>query len=191
MWQIIGTLNLAYPTTKYETTEQMIDLWIGLLGHYEIETLKLAVLQTISKSKFPPTIADINDGMRSLLGAGLPTAGEAWAMADDAKDYRTFDDYSACDHHVPEIVARAVQQLGGWEILLTNGKRDFIRGQFMDIYEGLRAQKIESSIASPEFHKAAKQILSPERKAITGENGKSKLGNSEVAELAAGWKVKQ
>ena len=78
--QLIALINSNYPANKYEPTEMMVDMWLATLGHYNMETLKLAVFRTISTCKFPPTVSDINNALKELFLIGLPSSGEAWEL---------------------------------------------------------------------------------------------------------------
>jgi len=70
----------------------MVNTWHGSLGHYDLDTLKLAAHRTIATCKFPPTVADINNALKELVLLGLPTAGEAWeTLQRELHDPKTED----------------------------------------------------------------------------------------------------
>lgn len=68
--KILAVLRVAYPNSYRGLDEDMASamagLWTSQFANMPYSVVSLAVERLISKSTFPPTIAEINDELRSL-----------------------------------------------------------------------------------------------------------------------------
>jgi len=96
VFKTILLINANYPNNKYEASKMMVDTWESCLGHYDYDTLLLAVQRTIATCKYPPTIANINEAVKELVLLGIPLAGEAWeTLRREVKEGNEVDCYVA------------------------------------------------------------------------------------------------
>lgn len=131
---IMSLLNQAYPDAKYETNDTLIDLWVSILGRYELSVLKAATVKLISESSFAPKIADIVKQIRSLLSLGQPTAAEAWGIvAQSLREYGYYEQQKGRDCLLP-MIRRVVDQIG-YRNLCECEQVEIIRAQFMRMYD--------------------------------------------------------
>lgn len=166
--QLIALINTAFPNNKYQVTEQMVDMWYAMLGHYDLSTLKVALYKTLETCKFPPAIADIRAALRALVEQGLESAGEAWAAVDDAIDYSWCGNYEKCEKHVRPLVSEAVRLMGGWEAIEAGrGNKEVLRGQFTRIYNEARERAINTKLSAPVLLEAGNMLAGQvEREAV-------------------------
>lgn len=193
--QVIGILeliNVNYPTNRYQMTDALIDTWHACLGHYDLEAITAAVYKTISKSKFPPQIADINAEMKGLLIMGLPSEGEAWELAKDAVDFCGLSRYENGERRLGDnpLVLKAVNQLGGLEAIDNAEKMDVVRGQFMRIYRDLKERTVENSLSSVQIRQAAQIMGQSAQASIEGEKAQDEGANEQALTLARKWRTK-
>nr|DAR02871.1 MAG TPA: replisome organizer [Caudoviricetes sp.] len=68
--KILAVLRVAYPNSYRGLDEDMASamagLWTSQFANMPYSVVSLAVERLISKSTFPPTIAEVNDELRSL-----------------------------------------------------------------------------------------------------------------------------
>lgn len=97
--KILAVLRVAYPNSYRGLDEDMASamagLWTSQFANMPYSVVSLAVERLISKSTFPPTIAEVNDELRSLwaeatalLGMHKQSFGE-WGMPEQRLDEST------------------------------------------------------------------------------------------------------
>lgn len=165
--EIIGVmrlLNQAYQS-KQEITDELIDLWVAILGQHECNVLKAACIKLISENKFAPTIADINEQVKKLAMLTQPTAAEAWGLVRQSiKDYGYYE-VSKGMECLPALVRHVVGLIGYTEICQSD-KPGVVRRQFMDMYEQTLTREVEQRFLPAGVSEVAKQLAGKAVKAL-------------------------
>jgi hypothetical protein len=131
---IMLLLNEAYPDSKYTLNKTLIDLWVAILGPYEVPVLKAATVKLIAESSFVPKVADIVKQVKSLVSLGQPTAAEAWGIvAQSLREYGYYEQQKGRDCLPPMI--RKVVDMIGYRNLCECDELGVMRGQFRKMYE--------------------------------------------------------
>lgn len=77
--KILAVLRVAYPNSYRGLDEDMASamagLWTSQFANMPYSVVSLAVERLISKSTFPPTIAEVNDELRSLWAEATTLLG--------------------------------------------------------------------------------------------------------------------
>ena len=170
--QLLNLINEAFPNNKYRITDSLVNLWEACLGHYDMVALETATYQVLARSKFPPTIADINNELKALISAGLPSEGEAWEQVDYAKDLGRikypYKDWTLADKYVAPIVRKAVELMGGWEAVDRSNNLDIFRSQFVKFYRELKDRTIDDQMMAPAMRDRVKQLGHEAQRSLTG-----------------------
>lgn len=113
--------------------EDTVLLWESMLGDMPYEIGQAAVKAHMSRSPFPPTIADIREAARSLTENYL-SAMESWQMVVDA--IRRFGYYNEdkAMASLPPDVADMVRRFS-WRELCLSEQPDVLRGQWRMAWE--------------------------------------------------------
>ena len=89
--KILAVLRVAYPNSYRGLDEDMASamagLWTSQFANMPYSVVSLAVERLISKSTFPPTIAEVNDELRSLWAEattllGMHEQSYEWGMLE-------------------------------------------------------------------------------------------------------------
>jgi hypothetical protein len=132
---LIATLKAAYTRMEIPDLDGMIALWTKMLGDLDAGALVLAVEKHIASSPFPPTIADLR---KLVVTAVLPAPAEvAWSEIQRALERAN---RSIVPTWSSELVARVVDDLGGWSRLcdIPTDQLHFERQAFIRHYSTIR-----------------------------------------------------
>ena len=96
--KILAVLRVAYPNSyrglDEDTASAMAGLWTSQFANMPYLVVSLAVERLISKSTFPPTIAEVNNELRSLWAEAttlldMHEQGYEWGMLEQRLDEST------------------------------------------------------------------------------------------------------
>lgn len=122
---------MAYPNfDKFKDDEHVkgvVNMWATMFSEDDPGLVGLAVKKHISTSKWPPSVAEIREIMLEMQRPDLIPPDLAWAAVEDLMT--TQGEYNHGDLHrqLPEMVARAVENCGGYSALF-HMRRDMYRG---------------------------------------------------------------
>lgn len=122
----------TYPNQKHVPFEQ----FVTVLGSLPAEGVRAAAREYLCNgNEFFPTPGQIYQLAHSLddRAAGRPTPGEAWDLA--LAEVRRVGYYG--EPELPELVARAVDALGGWRYLCHSENLVADRAHYLKIYTQL------------------------------------------------------
>ncbi len=141
---IMTILHTAYPRYYANTTDEekraALNLWSTMFADYEYNIIAAAVKAVIATSKFPPTIADINEKLRLLTSPQGMSETEAWSKVRKAisngyynsrEEFEKLPDECKAIVHVPEQL-KAWAQIPEDElntVVASNFMRDFRNGE--------------------------------------------------------------
>lgn len=131
---IVSAIKTAYPASQILDSEQAIELWYKMLADLDYKACQMAVLEIISTSKFPPSIAEIREKCSQLIAPPIKDWSEAWedVIRSIGKYgmYQTQEALSSFD----ELTRKCVNRIGYVNICMSeNIAAD--RANFRMIYE--------------------------------------------------------
>ncbi len=111
-----------------------VELWSTMLGDIPFEVVQAAVKMHLSKSVFPPTVADIRQAAADIMNPSYLTAIEAWDAISRA--IRKFGYYREIDGlaSLPEEVRQMTERFS-WRELCLSENIDTLRAQFRMAWE--------------------------------------------------------
>lgn len=114
--------------------EDVVTLWEMMLGDMEVEIAKKAIQVHLSRSVYPPTVADIKDAAEKVSGPRTLDAIEAWDMIGRA--IRKFGYYRQVEamESLPDDVAEMARRFT-WDELCHSENVDTLRAQFRMAWE--------------------------------------------------------
>lgn len=156
--QIVQLLTIiAEMYSKFEVNRDKIELWHELIGDLPYQVADAAIKKVIMTSEFAPTVAavrkaavDITTSNRNILDAGM-----AWGEVTSA--------ISKCGYPEPEkayammspVTLKVVMQMT-WREICCSEELGVTRGQFMRMYDTLKARKEQDKILPEKFKETIK-----------------------------------
>lgn len=132
--QIAGAIKTAYPAVNVLNDKQSMDIWYTMLSDLDYKVCQMAVLELISTSKFPPTIAEIREKCSQLIAPPIKDWSEAWE--DVIRSIGKYGMYQAQEAlaSFDELTRKCVNRIGYVNICMSeNIAAD--RANFRMIYE--------------------------------------------------------
>ena len=173
--KILSYLNNCYnnrfkfpkPNDKDGTrTKLMVEVWFDLLQYYEYQLVAAALKKLIiNRPQWPPTPGEIVKEAEKLK---LPdqariTGGEAWYLALEAvRKYGYYNPKEGMES-LPPAVREAVRNFGGFAALCHSQDNNFVKNQFIKIFEEVELKRKDTAYLPKPFKK--KLLL------ISEENG--------------------
>lgn len=132
--KLIRVCSANYRNWPEEGKEQdTVMLWESMLADMPYEIGKAAVKAHISRSVYPPTIADIREAARSLTESHI-SAIESWGMVTEAiRKYGYYNEQKALESLPPEV-ASMVRRFS-WRELCLSEQPDVMRAQWRMAWE--------------------------------------------------------
>jgi hypothetical protein len=121
-----------------------------MLGDLDVATAQKAAMMHMSRSVYPPTVADIRDAAARISGPQLMDAIEAWEQVTKAVKrygyYREAEAMASMNEDVAQMTKRF-----GWSEICMNDNPDTLRAQFRMAWETQNKRKKEVSLFAPEL----------------------------------------
>lgn len=118
--RLVAIVVTAYPAyDKFrdeQAVEATVNLWARMFKDDDGAVVALALNKHIATSKWPPSVAEIREGMLEVQRPDLIPPDEAWATVSDLLHTTGGLFYGDLYAQLPELVARAVEVIG-WEAL--------------------------------------------------------------------------
>jgi hypothetical protein len=130
--------------------EDLVTLWEMMLSDMPLDIAKKAVQMHLSKSVYPPTIADIREAGSQIAQPRTMDAIEAWDLV--CKAIRKYGFYRELDGiaSLPDDVAKMAKMFS-WRELCLNENPDTLRAQFRMAWETMAKRKKEQNILPQEI----------------------------------------
>lgn len=149
--QLIGLLSMNYRGWPEEGKEEdTAALWLNMLSDIPFEYGQAAVKIHISRSVFPPTIADIRDAAAKIMQPHQMDAITSWGHVVDAVRkygmYRQDEAMKALPTEVADMVRRFT-----WRELCLSEQPDVIRAQWRMAWDAQAKQVKEHGVLSPDI----------------------------------------
>lgn len=134
--QIQMGICVAYPKAKILETDQAMDFWYEMIGDLDYQVVNNAVLEHISTSVFPPSIAEIRQKCTQRLNPIITDWGAAWEEVQNAmRRYGYYREEEAMAS-LSSLTAVAVRRMGFRNLCMSeNPVAD--RAHFQRMYEGM------------------------------------------------------
>lgn len=161
---IMTILHTAYPHYYANATDEekkaALNLWSTMFDDYDYNTVAAAVKAVIATSKFPPTVADINEKLRLLTMPQSMGETEAWCKVRKAicnGYYNSREEFEKLPDECKAIV-HAPEQLKAWSQISEDELNTVVASYFMRDFRNNEIQRKE------------KQMLPSSVKAIMGDS---------------------
>lgn len=139
--KLIGVLSANYRNWPAEGKEEdTVMLWESMLSDIPYEIGAAAVKMHMSKSVYPPTIADIREATAHINAPHQMDAMEAWNLISQAIRKYGFYRQKEAIESLPEDVAKMVDRFG-WRELCYSTNIDTIRAQFRMAWETMQKRQ--------------------------------------------------
>lgn len=147
--QIQMGICAAYPKAKILETDQAMDFWYKMIGDLDYQVVNNAVLEHISTSVFPPSIAEIRQKCAQRLNPIISDWGAAWEEVQNAiRRYGYYREEEAIAS-LSSLTAVAVRRMG-FRDLCTSENPVADRAHFQRMYEGMVKEE-QNRIQLPQF----------------------------------------
>ena len=161
--KLIGICSVNYRNFPEQGKEEMlVELWVNMLDDIEFEVAEIAIKRHLSKSVFPPTIADIRQHIADLKYSKHPTPLEAWGKVTEV--IRKYGSYRESDamRELEGLTRKAVEYFGYRDLCISeNVMAD--RAHFLKTYENLITRENENNKLSPLLQESLLKIGTTEK----------------------------
>lgn len=137
---IRAAIKSAWPGKQIMPGKFEINIWYKSLADLDYQICQMALLEIISQSVYPPSIAELRQKCAEFTSAPIKPAGDAWQ--DVRKMVRRYGYYQeeAALAAMDELTRQAVQGVGFRDICLsTNIATE--RAHFLRLYDALAERK--------------------------------------------------
>jgi len=138
-----------------EVDNELVKLYYSVLGHVDVELLKITTKEVIANETFFPKPAQLKDMINKLAckQAGLVSAEEAWSEVQS-----NLSVYGSVS--LGEIIDKTVKSLGGYKFLASveMNKLTFYRKDFIKTYNNYLTRTKEDFALLPETNDYIKKL---------------------------------
>lgn len=146
--QILSANYRKWPEEGKE--DDVISLWEFMLSDLPVEVAKSAIQYHMSKSVYPPTVADIRSAAARVSEVRTMDWYEAWSKIGTAiRQFGSYREREALES-LPDDVAKMVKHFT-WRELCMNENIDTLRAQFRMAWETMSKRKQEQNILPPQL----------------------------------------
>lgn len=152
-----------------------VDLWTMMLGDIPLETAKAAIKAHMSRSVYPPTVADIRDAAAMIENPPVMDAIQAWDLIGQAiRKYGYYRQEEAMAS-LPDDVAEMVRRFT-WSELCHSENVDTLRAQFRMAWEA-QAKRIKEHGVMPREVRELIESSGIIKRIGGGEGGQRRIAN--------------
>lgn len=153
--RLMAVLRMAYPRYYQNTTdadaETVVNLWANMFADRPYDLVEAAVRSCIATSKWPPTIAEVNDEILRLSQPEEMTELEAWNLVAQAlknSGYESRAEFEKLPSDIQRILG-SPSTLREWSVMPLNEVQTVIASNFQRSYRA-RIEKERKYKAIPE-----------------------------------------
>lgn len=149
--QLADAIKTYFPKDNMLPTDTAMELWYDMLKDMDYKSAYMGLKNHVATSRFPPTIADIRNGV-AISQPNELNETEAWSLVSKAirnSGYNSVEEFAK----LPPLVQKAVglpNQLRAWA-LDENFNEQFVSNNFMKCYRNELARQRE-------FQKMPKEV---------------------------------
>lgn len=147
--KILTIIQTAYPTFKVERMEDTVKLWTMMLKDYTYQQISTSLQVYIYNNKFPPTIADLVQGLNEITRDNQDNYEEAWAKVLWACKHTYTENYW---DKLPERIKKctSVQSLREWALMDSQVVNTVVKSNWIKSYQQvLEREKKYGALPSP------------------------------------------
>lgn len=122
-----------YPQSGVLQTKAAMELWYQLLADLPYQEASAALSSYMVTNKWPPTVADIREGVTKRTTPELPEWSEAWETVINAIGRWGMHREAEALESMPEIARQTVKRMG-WQHICLSENIGVERATFRDIY---------------------------------------------------------
>lgn len=142
------TLKSFYPKEKNLLgNTQAMDAWHLQLQDLDYKVLMMVLNAWVATEKFPPTVADLREGYRTITGKEIGEWAAGWEKVQHAIRFIGFYREGEAMESFDKITRRCVQQLG-YRNLCMSTMPETDRANFRMIYEQLAKREKKKDMLS-------------------------------------------
>lgn len=137
---ISSMIKAAYPNSMVMPDRNSMDFWFEMLKDLQYEACKNSVVEIVSTSKFPPSIAEIREKCATKTNSKIKSPGEAYESVMTAISKFGRNEPQKAYETLDEATVKAVKQLG--YVYLCNSENMMAdRANFFKVYEVIAKEK--------------------------------------------------
>lgn len=133
-----------YPQSGVLQTKTAMELWYQMLADLPYDAASATLSSWITTSKWPPTVADIREGVAKRTMPELPEWSEAWGSVINAIHRWGMHREAEALESMPEIARETVKRMG-WQNICLSEKVEIERATFRDIYAAIAKRKAQDA----------------------------------------------
>ena len=131
---------MTYLTTAYdkEFTKEQLGVWYDFFINESYDNFKKAIKNIILKNQFMPSIAELKEELNYINNPQLKlSADNEWLKVINAiKNYGIYK-YDEAIKEMTPLTRKVIKQLGGWQTICQSTDGDWLRKNFINIYDNL------------------------------------------------------
>lgn len=138
--RLMAVLRIAYPRYYQNTTkadaEAVVNLWATMFADQPYELVEAAVKSCIATSKWPPSIAEINEELQRLSQPEEMTELEAWNLVAKAlrnSGYESREEFKKLPKEIQQVLGSPTT-LRDWAMLPMDQLQTVIASNFQRSY---------------------------------------------------------
>ena len=131
----MGFLSSAY---KQDFNTDELNVWYEFFKDDNLENLKQVIKNIILKNKYLPSIAELKEELNYINNPQLKiSADDEWLKIEDAiREYGIYNSEDALNS-MSTLTKKAIRMLGGWSTICMSQEGDWLRKNFISIYNSL------------------------------------------------------
>lgn len=131
----MGFLSSAY---KQDFNKDELNVWYEFFKDDNLENLKQVIKNIILKNKYLPSIAELKEELNYINNPQLKiSADNEWLKVKNAiREYGIYNSEDALNS-MSTLTKKAIKTLGGWETICLSEEGDWLRKNFISIYNSL------------------------------------------------------
>ena len=128
-------LAIAYDK---EFNQEQLNVWYEFFKNDDFNVLRQAIKSVILKSKYLPSIAELKEEINYINNPQLKiSADDEWLKIEDAiREYGIYNSEDALSN-MSTLTKKAIRMLGGWDTICMSQEGDWLRKNFISIYNSL------------------------------------------------------
>lgn len=156
--KIMAILRVAYPGYYKDISDAdakaAVNLWHTEIGHHPYKLVKAAIYSCIATSKWPPTVAEINEEIARITQPDEMTEMEAWNLVTRAlanSGYESKKEFAALPGPIQRVLGSPAT-LREWAMMPVCEVQTVVASNFQRSYRAI-TESDRKNLVSPEIAK--------------------------------------
>lgn len=161
-------MKTVYSKDNVMPNEAAMEIWFRMMKHLPINPVMAALQKWVATNKWPPTIADIIQGVDDITQEKIPSWEEGWKEVCKAiMKYGYTGEEEALDS-MSRITRRCVINLG-WRNLCLSENAIADRANFRNCYEIMAKRETEDRMLPPALKETISKLMGDKDNAVLPE----------------------